>query len=72
MLPCDVIKQKMKTKNIDICSKDIWKKFPSAIISQNVINRFKILLKIFELYNQMGLKDKAEIKLNLDEKILPK
>lgn len=67
----DVIKQKMKTKNIDAVVK-IYEKIPSAIISQNVINRFKILLKIFELYNQMGLKDKeAEIKLSLDEN-LPK
>jgi len=67
----DVIKQNMKTKNIDAVLK-IYEKIPSIIASQNIINRFTILLKIFELYNQMGLKDKeAEIKLSLDEN-LPK
>ena len=67
----DIIKQNMKTKNIDAVLK-IYEKIPPLIAGQNIINRFTILLKVFELYNQMGLKDKeAEIKLRLDED-LPK
>ncbi|MGI5111337.1 diguanylate cyclase [Treponema putidum] len=73
LLACyfDIIEHNMKTKNIDAVLK-IYEKIPSIITGQNVINRFTILLKIFELYNQMGLKDKeAEIKLLLEEN-LPK
>ena len=61
-----IIKQKLKTKDINAVVK-IYEKNPSVIMGQSAINRFKILLKIFELYNQMALKDKeAKIKLILE------
>ena len=61
-----IIKQKLKTKDISAVV-EIYEKNPSVIMGQNAINRFKILLKIFELYNQMALKDKeAKIKLILE------
>ncbi|UTC66354.1 MULTISPECIES: diguanylate cyclase [unclassified Treponema] len=67
----DIVEQNIKAKNIDAVV-EIYEKIPSVISGQNIINRFKILLKIFELYNQMGLKNKeAEIKLTLEEN-LPK
>ena len=63
----DVIKQNIKTKNIDVVLK-IYEKILPLMTDQNIISRFKIYLKMFELYNQMGLKDKEiKIKLSLDE-----
>ncbi|UTC77190.1 diguanylate cyclase [Treponema sp. OMZ 799] len=67
----DIVEKNMKEKNLDAVIK-IYEKIPSIISGQSIKAKFQILLKIFELYNQMAIRNKeAEIILILEE-ILPK
>lgn len=67
----DIVDKNMKEKNPDAAIK-IYEKITSMISGQSIKAKFQILLKIFELYNQMNITNKeAEIILSLEE-ILPK
>lgn len=67
----DIAEQKMKTKDINSVIK-IYEKIPLIITNQNIKDRFRILLNIFDLYHQMGLKNKElELKSTLVD-LLPK
>ena len=67
----DIVNKNMKEKNPDAAIK-IYEKITSMISGQSTKAKFQILLKIFELYNQMNITNKeAEIILSLEE-MLPK
>ncbi|UTC64819.1 diguanylate cyclase [Treponema sp. OMZ 788] len=67
----EIVEKNMKEKNLDIVIK-IYEKIPSIISGQNIKTKFDILLKIFELYNQMAIRNKETETMSLLEEMLPK